>query len=555
MTPVLEPGAHPGQGPLSRAMHSWPVIVTALVLLCLLLWLPGFTTIGPMDRDESRFAQATTQMLETGDFVDISFQDEARHKKPVGIYWLQVAAVTAVGSGTDSPIWVYRLPSLFGAIAAVLITAFLGAAMFDRRVGFLAGAALATTVILGVEARLAKTDAVLLACLVASQWALWHLWSRRDEVAGSNGWWVLFWLALGAAILVKLQPLLALFTILALVAWERRLDWLRRLRPVYGLLVLALVVAPWFVLILVQSEGAFLQASLGDDIFAKVLEGQATHGAPPGTYLLAMWATAWPFVALVPLALVWLWRHRHDDRAKFLLAWIVPFWLVFELVATKLPHYVMPTYPALAIAAAAALVTLERRRPWLIGLPVAITVLVGLGLAAAAVVVTHLLDAPLTFAIWTGAGVGAVLLFLAARAAWAGSWRGSAASFAALAVVVYATLYGHVFPGAKALWLSPAMAEAVRIYAPCPNPTVASTGYHEPSAVFLIGTDLRLIGPDAAADLMRDVPCTLVFVDDRQQAAFQDALEVPVRTLTTLHGWRLNGGRWTTLTLYGNQPG
>ncbi len=73
----------------------------AFLLLCgLLFFLPGFFNIPPIDRDEARFAQATKQMVESGDFVDIRFQDDVRYKKPVGIYWLQAAAVetaTALG--------------------------------------------------------------------------------------------------------------------------------------------------------------------------------------------------------------------------------------------------------------------------------------------------------------------------------------------------------------------------------------------------------------------------------------------------------------------------
>ena len=68
-----------------------------LFLICLIAWLPGLFTIPPLDRDESRFAQASKQMLETGNFVDIRFGHEPRYKKPVGIYWLQ-AASTAVAA-------------------------------------------------------------------------------------------------------------------------------------------------------------------------------------------------------------------------------------------------------------------------------------------------------------------------------------------------------------------------------------------------------------------------------------------------------------------------
>src|SRR5688500_13734694 len=70
-------------------------LCAVLVLLSLACFLPGFTSLQPMDRDEPRYAQASKQMLETGDLVDIRFQVEARHKKPVGIYWMQSAAVAA----------------------------------------------------------------------------------------------------------------------------------------------------------------------------------------------------------------------------------------------------------------------------------------------------------------------------------------------------------------------------------------------------------------------------------------------------------------------------
>src|SRR6201985_1475271 len=99
--------------------------IAFLVLCGLVIFLPGFFNIPPIDRDETRFAQATKQMVETGDFVDIRFQDDVRYKKPVGIYWLQSAVVqTASKLGLQRAqirIWLYRIPSLIGAIGAVLM--------------------------------------------------------------------------------------------------------------------------------------------------------------------------------------------------------------------------------------------------------------------------------------------------------------------------------------------------------------------------------------------------------------------------------------------------
>ncbi|MGO9543748.1 MAG: ArnT family glycosyltransferase, partial [Rhodomicrobium sp.] len=81
---------------LLRGLAFRPYAATlALIVLCGALYLPGIASLPPTDRDEARFAQASKQMLETGNYVDIRFQTEARYKKPIGIYWLQSAAVTA----------------------------------------------------------------------------------------------------------------------------------------------------------------------------------------------------------------------------------------------------------------------------------------------------------------------------------------------------------------------------------------------------------------------------------------------------------------------------
>jgi 4-amino-4-deoxy-L-arabinose transferase-like glycosyltransferase len=98
----------------------------ALLVVCLLGFLPGIFQIPPVDRDEAYFAQATKQMIETGDYVDIRYQDDVRYRKPVGIYWLQAAVVntaSALGlANARTTIWFYRMPSLIGAIGAVLLT-------------------------------------------------------------------------------------------------------------------------------------------------------------------------------------------------------------------------------------------------------------------------------------------------------------------------------------------------------------------------------------------------------------------------------------------------
>ncbi len=342
---------------LAASSHARAVLVLAVVAL--LAFLPGFFQIPPVDRDEARFAQATKQMVETGDYVDIRYQDEVRYKKPVGIYWLQTAWVKGTEAfGIYRPqtaIWVYRMPSLVGAIGAVLLTYWAALAFVSRRAAVLAGLMMATSVLLGVEARLAKTDAALLATIVATMGALAraYLGSPSFQRSGLAGWTLpgVFWTSMAVGILLK-GPLILLFVGLALAALfiaDRAWRWVLVLRPLPGLLWMLLLVAPWFLAIMGRAGSEFFAGSLGDDLLTKVFSSQELHGAPPGYYLLLYWVTFWPAATLSVLAAPAVWAARTEKGARFLLAWIVPAWIVFELVITKLPHYVLPLYPAIAI--------------------------------------------------------------------------------------------------------------------------------------------------------------------------------------------------------------
>ena len=348
--------------------------VGVLVLLCLLAFLPGLFQIPPVDRDEAYFAQATKQMIETGDYVDIRYQDDVRYRKPVGIYWLQAAAVkTAAALGLPDAlrtIWPYRLPSLFGAIGAVLATYWCALAFVSRRGAVLSAVMMAVSTILGVEARLAKTDAVLLFTIVVAMSVLARVYlaPRRGEALPGLPLIAVFWTALAAGILVK-GPLILMVVGLAAAALclvDRSARWLLALRPLPGVAWLVVLVLPWFIAIYARVGSQFLVASVGEDMLAKVANSQEAHGAPPGLYVVLFFATFFPASMLAGLAAPAVWAVRREPAAKFLLAWLVPSWIVFELVVTKLPHYVLPLYPAIAILIAGAVESkVLSRRLWL----------------------------------------------------------------------------------------------------------------------------------------------------------------------------------------------
>jgi 4-amino-4-deoxy-L-arabinose transferase-like glycosyltransferase len=257
--------------PETRRPHLW------LVLLCLALWLPGFFSIPPGDRDESRFAQATRQMVETGDYVRIRLGEEERNKKPAGIHWAQAASVHALeafGVRAREAIWAYRIPSLLGALAAVLATFQFGKALVGRRAAFLGAALLAGTFVLTLETHIAKTDAALLGTVVVAMGLMGRAYLAPTGFSARQAG--AFWLVLGASVLLKgpigpMVPLLAGLTLIAADrAWKAGAPWLRALRPGWGVPLMLLGAAPWFVAVTIATEGRFLAEAVGGDMLGKV---------------------------------------------------------------------------------------------------------------------------------------------------------------------------------------------------------------------------------------------------------------------------------------------
>ena len=350
-------------GLLDRAAASHRAAVLLLTIVTLLAILPGFFGIPPIDRDEALFAQISKQMIETGDYVDIRFQDQDFYKKPAGINWLQAAVVkTAVALGMPSAmnsIWVYRIPSLIGAVAAVLLTYWTALAFVGRRPAVLAALMLAVSVMFDLQGRLARTDEVLMAVFLAALGAMARIYLAERRAPGSAKGWLLpaiFWTAMAAGVLLK-GPFILLFMGLigaVLVVTDRSIRWLWALRPIAGVIWLVVLLLPWVAAIVSRTGMSFFADSIGHDMLGKVAEGQETHGAPPGYYLVLFVVTFFPAAVLAALAAPRVWALGAKPWVRFLLAWIVPAWIIFELVPTKLPHYVLPLYPAIAILIAEA---------------------------------------------------------------------------------------------------------------------------------------------------------------------------------------------------------
>jgi 4-amino-4-deoxy-L-arabinose transferase-like glycosyltransferase len=535
-----------------------------LGLLCLILYLPGLAAIPPLDRDEARFAQATRQMLETGDFVRIRFQDEARNKKPIGIYWLQAAAVAAFSSPGSAAIWPYRLPSALGAATAVLLTFGFGARLFDSRpAGFIAAVLTASALGVVIEAHLAKTDAALLAAVVAGQGALGLVYIAT-RTRSPIGWPLplVFWLAEAVAILLKGPPgpVLALLTAGCLSIADRDIFWVKRLRPVAGVLIMAVIVAPWLIAVENATAGHFISDSLAHDLLPKLVGSQESHGAPPGYYLAMVIATFWPGSLFIVPGLIWGWRQRPAASCRFLLAWLGPAWIFFELVPTKLPHYVLPLYPALALLAGGALAdgavkrvggpawSVERGVRMIWGI---VTLALGAALLLLPLWFGGTISPTLTVAVPVMLGLACLLFFRDPRP------MRTAGLVAAISAAFVLPAAFAVVPQLDPVWPSRSAATALARHPAGPGEAVLSVGYSEPSLVFLLGTATRLVTAEPGDGQLTGAGMALV--NHRHEAEFLQSLArrgLTARALDHVEGldYSAGGGR-LVLTLYRLEPG
>ncbi len=335
----------------------------------------------------------------------------------------------------------------------------------------------------------------------------------------------MFWTALAGGVLLKGPVILILvaLAVAALVVRDRSAHWLAGLRPAAGAAWLLLLVLPWFVAILRRTGVSFFVESIGNDLLSKMVGAQESHGAPPGYYLATFWVTFWPAAPLAAVAASRVWQHHREPATQFLLAWLVPAWLLFELVPTKLPHYVLPLYPAIAILIARTMaqggLSHDRRLVRANILWPAVTVM----LPIAAVIAVIVLRRQLGLLAWPFSAAAMIFGFLAWR-----FYETDGAERSLLRAAVAAIMLSVAVPGAIVPLLRPLFPSALlayNVHPDCERPLYASAGYHEPSLVFLFGTSTRLTDGQGAADFLLEGGCRFAFIEARHERAFVQRAE------------------------------
>jgi 4-amino-4-deoxy-L-arabinose transferase-like glycosyltransferase len=296
---------------LDRLSTGWKAWV-ALFLITFSAAAPGVFLLPALDRDESRFAQASKQMLEDHDYIRIQYQDELRNKKPAGIHWLQ-AGSTALFTGPEAKqIWTYRFPSWIGASLAAVACFWCGIPLIGRRGAFLGAALFGSTLLLTSEAHISKTDAVLVCLTTLGIGALARLYIRKDQ---SKKMALLFWLAMGLGFLIKgpVTPMVAAYAGFGAWVWGRAEngkggDWWKPLLWWAGPALFVALVLPWFAWVQAATHGEFLQGAVGKDLKDKFTGASEGHGGWPFYHLSHLPIWFFPAILLIVPGLVAGWQ-------------------------------------------------------------------------------------------------------------------------------------------------------------------------------------------------------------------------------------------------------
>ena len=331
---------------------SQPNRFLIFLAICFLIFLTGIFEIPILDRDEARFATASKTMLLENEFIDIKMYDEPRYKKPVGIYWLQVASNFIFGDTPYDNITLYRLPSIFSIFLAFIFIFFRLRKIFDNEISFLTIFFLMFSLLTLSEMLQAKTDGALFLTIILCNLMIYSLIENHKIKYKEK---LIFWSALAIGVLIK-GPIIFIYTILPLIIFSiiKRKNFLKEIFCFSGLILFLILTLPWFIIITIKSNGAFWYESVGHDLLGKVSSGQESHGFPPGYYLITTLILFWPGSILIYPFIKKNFeqnfiRIRKDDLTFFLLiSFSVPY-ILFELVSTKLPHYIYPSYLPLSI--------------------------------------------------------------------------------------------------------------------------------------------------------------------------------------------------------------
>jgi 4-amino-4-deoxy-L-arabinose transferase-like glycosyltransferase len=587
----------PGNNGMFRSHAKQLAHPLFLTLLCAGLYLPGLGVPSLWDIDEGHNAQAAREMLEAGTWITPTFNYQLRVDKPALLYWLQMCGYLTLGIDEFSA----RLPSALAALLTVLLTYALGRRCFDPLTALLGAVVLASSLLFSGSAHFANPDALLNACNVLTFLLVWI-----GLQSGHSRWLGWVGVSTGIGFLAKGPVALVLpaAVVLLFLLWTRQLRRLLSARLLQGFFLFALVAVPWFALVGSETKGEYLRGFFlkhNRDRFLNPMEG---HSGPIVYHLGSLWLGFLPWSVFLGPALWCAWKEWRRGRAasqelpsteypipsadqgrtaneadstngawlhnsaepgqrteaelgtaysvlgtplpalKFLVCWIAVYFVFFSISRTKLPNYILPIYPAVALLIGWYLQGWRRGElvvpRWLISLSLGCWALVGVGtsvglLAASGVIELSLLKGRSLPGLEVGVFLG-LLPVLGAGAAWL-CWKreatvgmlGALSASAVLFVFSLMTWGAAALDAHKAPRTLVAQADAKQLHR---EVRIGCYGWYQPSLVFYCEREVQqLLSEQQALEFLRSPLEVYLFVPIQIWEGLEGKVSGPSRLL------------------------
>lgn len=472
------------------------ILIVFLTIMITYLFMITRTTL--WDRDEPRFTRAAVEMLETGNYLVPTFNGQLWADKPILVYWLMSFSIKIFGN-TE---FACRFWSALGTAISCLLTFLIGRRLFTAKEGLWAMVILASSTMMLAAGTAATADGATLPLILASMTVFVYAITSKLRYYHT----ILIGIFMGLAMLAKgpigLLPLPVMFITL----WFTRKDYpdlIKKSLAVFAALAIAIIIfLAWAIQADKATDGQFFNTFIGKHVINRALKPMEHHG---GNFLLflpyylpVIIGGFFPWAMFLPGAFSALIGNRLGLKPckKILLVWIISIVAIMSLAATKLPHYIIFIWPALALLAAAVIVAVQkgllseqdmkwlRRGNWF---SVPLATLAGLGL----IIAPFFLKIP--FLMIPAITCGLILLsmtFLAAHHLYHDRPI-SAAKIAFAGMVLFQIPYIFaVLPAIETLKVTPAIAQAINKATP-PNIPVATYKFGEPTLNYYLGRNIK----------------------------------------------------------------
>ncbi|MCJ7777872.1 MAG: glycosyltransferase family 39 protein [Sedimentisphaerales bacterium] len=541
---------------LSIMLTSSPTktaLLIAIIILALYLLISTRTTL--WDRDEPRYARAAVEMVESGNYLVPAFNGQMWLDKPPLLYWLMSVPVRLFGS-TE---FACRFFGAVGSAITALLTFFIGRRLFGTKAGLWAMVVLASTLMMLVVGSSALTDAVLLPIIVAVMAVFTLSIENRPSSFVRRLSTLVMGIVIGLGMLAKGPIGLMPIPVLLVTLWlgkKFKLDFKISYWQIGAALLLGfLIFSAWALPANKVSNGEFFRFFIGRHVISRAINPMEHHGGNfllyLPYYLVVIIVGFFPWTLHLPGALsaVAGGRVGGSSGRVFLFGWIAAPLIIMTLVATKLPHYILFIWPALALAVGGTIVASQqnmlndrdkiwlRRGGWFFA-PLVIAIAIGLIIGPWFVEVPGL--------CWSGLVSGIVLLVMMVIAIhWQQANRPEVSAKVMLIgmfIFMIPVLFG-VLPAVERVKLSPPIAEAVKAET-LQNVPVATYKYGEPTLNFYIGRQIEELRSeeDVVSWAKEPIDGILVIPKDKMDGIRQRYGDLPLNEIASKKGFNYSKG-------------